>query len=114
MAILVLATLRSPFLPQAYAALPPLWLLTLFAATSAPAAKTLGLTLLAWLVFNLFWPLDWPMDPRLLALVTGLPQALTVLMAVLALRRGLESAGRTAPRPLSPASEPARCDRVLS
>ncbi|MEO8182239.1 MAG: hypothetical protein ABI895_25670 [Deltaproteobacteria bacterium] len=39
------------------------------------------------------------MDPRLLALLTGLPQALTLLMAVLALRRGLESAGRTAPVP---------------
>lgn len=36
MAILILATLRSPFLPQAYAAFPPLWLLTLLAATYAP------------------------------------------------------------------------------
>jgi hypothetical protein len=94
MAILILATLRSPFLPQAYAAFPALWLLTLVGATYAPAAKVLGLTLLAWATLNLFWPLDWKMDPRSLAVLTGLPQALTLLMALLALRRvssGLES-----------------------
>src|SRR6266404_2168669 len=32
----ILATLRSPFLPQAYAAVPPLWLLTLLAAHPRP------------------------------------------------------------------------------
>src|SRR6266481_543177 len=35
----ILATLRSPFLPQAYAAVPPLWLLTLLAATHAPTSS---------------------------------------------------------------------------
>jgi alpha-1,2-mannosyltransferase len=89
MSILILGTLRSPFLPQAYAAFPPLWLLTLLAATYAPVTKALGLTLLAWLTFNVFWPQDWPLDPRLLALLTVLPQALTLLMAVLALRRSV-------------------------
>jgi hypothetical protein len=87
LAIVVLATLRSPFLPQAYAALPPLWLLTLVAATYAPTARTLLLTLLGWLCFNVVWPLDWAIDPRALALLTGVPQALTVAVIVLALRR---------------------------
>jgi alpha-1,2-mannosyltransferase len=91
LAVLILATLRSPFLPQAYAAFPPLWLLTLLAATDAPTAKTIGLTLLTWIGFNLFWPLDWRLDPRLLAILTGVPQLLTLLTAVLALQRGADS-----------------------
>ena len=43
------ASLCSPFLPQAYAAFPPLWLLTLLAATYAPTKKVLFLVLVAWL-----------------------------------------------------------------
>jgi hypothetical protein len=86
LAILILSTLRSPFLPQAYGAVPSLWLLTLLAARQAPSARTLTLTLLAWAGLNIFWPLDWPLDPRWLALANGIPQALTILLAVLALR----------------------------
>jgi hypothetical protein len=97
MAILILATLRSPFLPQAYAAFPTLWLLTLLGATYAPAAKVFGLSVLAWATLNVFWPLDWPIDPRSLALITGLPQALTLAMALLALRRALEQARKAPP-----------------
>jgi alpha-1,2-mannosyltransferase len=100
LAISILATLRSPFLPQAYAAFPPLWLLTLLAATHPPRSKVIGLTLLAGVGFNLFWPLDWQLDPRLLASLTGVPQALTLLIAVLALRRALDPA-------LYPTSAPA-------
>src|SRR6266478_8671701 len=48
----ILATLRSPFLPQAYAAVPPLWLLTLLAATHAPSTKASFLTLLGWMSLN--------------------------------------------------------------
>jgi hypothetical protein len=86
LAILILATLRSPFLPQAYASFPPLWLLTLLAARQPPTARTLLLTLGAWLALNIYWPLDWPLDPRVLALVTLVPQAVTVAIAALALR----------------------------
>lgn len=87
LSLLILATLRSPFLPQAYAAFPPLWLLTLLAARAVPTPKALTLTLLGWAVLNIFWPMDWPLDPRLLALANLLPQALTVVLAVLALRQ---------------------------
>jgi len=87
MAILILATLRSPFLPQAYAAFPPLWMLTLVAATQVPSARTLALTLAAWVSLNLYWPIDWPMDPRWLAVLTLLPQAMTAALAALGLRR---------------------------
>ena len=86
LAILILATLRSPFLPQAYASFPPLWLLTLLAARQAPTAKTLVFTMAAWLALNVYWPLDWPLDPRALALITLVPQAVTVAVAALALR----------------------------
>jgi alpha-1,2-mannosyltransferase len=84
--ILILATLRSPFLPQAYASFPALWLLTLLAARQPPTAKTLLLSVAAWLALNVYWPMDWPLDPRVLALVTLVPQAVTVILAVLALR----------------------------
>ena len=86
LAILILATLRSPFLPQAYAAFPPLWLLTLLLARQAPTAKTLLLAMAALLALSVYWPIDWPLDPRVLALVMLVPQAVTVAVAVLALR----------------------------
>src|SRR6185436_17621402 len=86
LAILILATLRSPFLPEAYAAFPPLWLLTLLAARQPPTAKTLLWTLGAWLALSVYWPIDRPLDPRVLALVPLVPQAVAVTVAVLALR----------------------------
>ncbi len=87
LAILLLATLRSPFLPQGYGAFPSLWLLTLLAARAVPTPKTLLLTLLAWAALNVYWPTDWPLDPRLLAVANLLPQGMTVALAVLALRQ---------------------------
>ena len=90
MAILTLATLRSPFLPQTYGVLPGLWILTLLAATHAPTAKTLSLAVLAGVVLNIHWPLDWAMDPRVRAALNGLPQGATIALAVLGLRRRVE------------------------
>ena len=86
MAILILATLRSPFLPQTYAVFAPLWLLTLVAAVHAPSTRTVLLTVAGWLVFDIFWPIDWPIDPRRLALLNLLPQALTVALVVVVAR----------------------------
>jgi len=85
MAIVILATLRSPFLPQAYAGLPPLWLLTLLGARGMISARSLAGVLAGWIAFNLYWPTDWGMDPRLLALITTVPQALTIALAVFVL-----------------------------
>jgi alpha-1,2-mannosyltransferase len=87
LAILVLATLRSPFLPQGYGVFPSLWLVTLLAAKSQPNAKTLGLVVTTWLALNVYWPLDWPMNPKLLAGIILLPQAVTFALAVLVMRR---------------------------
>jgi len=87
LSILVLATLCSPFLPQAYSGYPPLWLLTLLAATAVPTRKSLALVVAACIGLSMFWPLDWPIDPRLLAVANAVPQALTIGIAVIGIRR---------------------------
>lgn len=94
MGILILATLRSPFLPQAYGVVPSLWAVTLLAATHAPTTRTLMLSIVAAVALNVHWPVDSPMDPRVRAILnTALPQLATVIIAVLLLRR------RTGPEP---------------
>lgn len=85
LAILILATLRSPFLPQAYAPFPALWLLTLAGARQAMTARRLGAVLLVWAGLNIGWPIDWPIDARVLALLIAIPQGLTMLLAILPL-----------------------------
>jgi hypothetical protein len=86
LAILTLATLRSPFLPG-YAVFPPLWLLTLLAASAAPTAKTMGLVVLAWVALNVTVSQLSALDPRLISAIFLVPQAALVALAVLALRR---------------------------
>jgi hypothetical protein len=95
-AILVLATLRSPFLPQPYGVVPPLWALVLLAATYAPTTRTMILVALASISLNLHWPVDGPVSPRLRAgLVTVFALVPTVAIAVLALRRRTGAEGDT-------------------
>jgi hypothetical protein len=86
LAIVILSTLRSPFLPQGYGAFPAVWLLTLLAAYRPPTPKNVLLVVLVWLCFNLYVPMDW-VAPRYLALITVVPQMATVAVAFLALRR---------------------------
>ena len=82
LAIVLLATLCSPFLPQSYACFPPLWLLTLLAAPASFGARALAGTLLGWVVLSVLIPVDVPFDPRLVALLVLPPQALSVGLAV--------------------------------
>ena len=82
--ILILASLRSPFLPG-YAVIPVLWLLTMLAARFTPRVKTLCGVLLAWVVLNIAMPQQGP-DPRLITAILLLPQAVIVILIVLALR----------------------------
>jgi hypothetical protein len=86
LAIVILSTLRSPFLPQGYGAFPAVWLLTLLAAYRPPTTKTLLLVALAWFSFNLYVPMD-TIGPRNIALITLVPQIATIAVAFLALRR---------------------------
>ena len=94
LAILILASLRSPFLPG-YGVLPALWLLTLLAATAAPTAKGLLTVLLAWAILTAAIPELNP-DPRLASIVLLLPQAVIVILVVLAFRYRPESSGTEA------------------
>jgi hypothetical protein len=87
--ILILASLRSPFLP-AYAIIPVLWFLTLLAATVAPTVRILCAVLVAWAVLNIALPQQGP-DPRLMSLIILLPQAAIVILLVLALRSQTQS-----------------------
>jgi alpha-1,2-mannosyltransferase len=87
LAILILASLRSPFLPG-YAIIPVLWLLTLLAAVVAPRFRTvwtLCFMLVAWLILNITVPQSGP-DPRLISMILLLPQTAIVILIVLALR----------------------------
>ncbi|HEX7158821.1 MAG TPA: glycosyltransferase family 87 protein [Edaphobacter sp.] len=88
--ILILGSLRSPFLPG-YGLFPVLWLLILLAARVAPAVRTLCLMLVAWVVLNFSLPVFSGLDPRLLTAVTLVLQAIIAVLLVLALRQRQES-----------------------
>ena len=92
MAVITLATLRSPFLPTTYAVFPAFWLLTLLAALYQPTGRTLLLTVAGWLALGVYWPMDWPMDPRRLALLSAIPQVMMILLPALVLRRAMSPA----------------------
>jgi hypothetical protein len=103
LALLIVASLRSPFLPG-YAVIPVFWLLTLLAAVVAPTVRTLCFALLAWLILNITVPIS-GMDPRLMSVIILLPQAAIVILIVLALRNRAEPAGDSGWFPNDPAPE---------
>ena len=86
MAILILATLRSPFLPTAYGAFPALWLLTLIGASASPTPRALSATLVTWVALAFFIPMDW-VPPRTLAVLALLPQAALIALPLFVLWR---------------------------
>jgi len=45
------------------------------------------------------WPTDWAMDPRLLAVLSGIPQIATAAVAIVALRRSVRAAPLAATAP---------------
>jgi hypothetical protein len=89
--VLILATLRSPFLPVGYAAVTPLWLLTLLGARDAVRGRALAWIGLAWLAFEIVWPVDWPLDPRVASAINLVPMAMMLALVVLAVRSELGS-----------------------
>jgi len=91
LAILILATLRSPFLPQGYGSFPAIWLLTLLAARGEATPRKLLLLVLACLALGIYIPADWGIGARVVALLNALPQAGTIAVAFAAIRRSPES-----------------------
>jgi hypothetical protein len=85
LAVLILASLRSPFLPQ-YELFAVIWLLTLLLAPVMPSIRTLYLVLVAWAVLNIAMPVSGP-APRLNAAMVLVSQAIIVVLLALALRR---------------------------
>jgi hypothetical protein len=84
LAVLILASLRSPFLPQ-YELFAVIWLLTLLLAPVMPSIRTLHLVLVAWAVLNIAMPVSGP-APRLNAAMVLVSQAIIVVLLALALR----------------------------
>jgi len=84
--VLLLATLRSPFLPWTYGTFPALWLLTLLVAAHVPRAWTLPQFLVAALLLAIAVPVDFPVDPRVKALISTVPQLLMVTLALIGVR----------------------------
>jgi hypothetical protein len=86
LAVMILATLRSPFLPIAYGVFPALWLLTILAAPINATVKSLVGTLAVWLSLAVFAPLDW-LPPHVLAVLTLLPQSMMIALTFVVLGR---------------------------
>lgn len=101
MTVLIVATLRSPFLPNAYALIAPLWLLTLLGAENAVRSRTLVWTVLAWVTFEAIWPVDWPLDPRIAAAISFVPMATMLALVVVAVRREIGSASARSFSPIT-------------
>jgi alpha-1,2-mannosyltransferase len=83
--VLILASLRSPFLPP-YGLFPVLWLLIMMAATAIPSVRALCLALVAWVTLNIAIPVNGP-DPRLIAARALVSQAIIVVLLIVALRQ---------------------------
>jgi hypothetical protein len=87
--VLVFATLRSPFLPWTYGTFPALWLATLLAATAAPRQSILWTWIAAVFGLGVVIPIDAGLSPQAMAILTTVPQALMIGVAILGVRQTL-------------------------
>jgi hypothetical protein len=104
--VLIVASLRSPFLPNAYAGIAALWLLTLLGAESTARSRALVWVGLAWIAFEAIWPVDWQLDPRIAVAINLVPLATMLALIVLAVRSDTASEERLGPTE-APAPTPA-------
>jgi hypothetical protein len=86
MALLYLASLRSPFAPGAYVQLAPLWLLTLVMARSPTARPPAALLWLAAGALCIVPPYAFGLSPREMIAIDALPQLASIALAIYALR----------------------------
>jgi alpha-1,2-mannosyltransferase len=91
--VLVLATLRSPFLPWSYGTLPAVWLVTLMAAADVPRPWAIWQWLSAVIVLGALIPPDVGVNAYTMAILSTVAQLLMIAIGVLALRHQLAPAG---------------------
>jgi alpha-1,2-mannosyltransferase len=89
--VLVLATLRSPFLPWAYGTLPAVWLVTVMAATDVPRPWPIWQWLTAVIVLGALIPPD-VVNAYTMAILSTVAQLLMIAVGVLAVRHQLAPA----------------------
>jgi hypothetical protein len=53
---------------------------------------------LAWLAFEIVWPVDWPLDPRVASAMNLVPMAVMLGLVVVAIRSDI---GSEEPRPMT-------------
>jgi hypothetical protein len=61
-------------------------------AQSAVRARTLAWMGLCWLALDFVWPVDWPLDPRIVSALNLAPMAVTLALLLLAVRWDIGSA----------------------
>jgi alpha-1,2-mannosyltransferase len=83
--VLLLATLRSPFLPWAYGTFPALWLVSVMAAAQVPR-RAVGSFIVAALALGVMLPVDTTIEPRTTALISAVPQLLMIALAAICIR----------------------------
>jgi hypothetical protein len=79
----------------------PLWLVTLLAAENAVRGRALIWIGLAWLAFEVGWPVDWPLDQRLVSAINLVPMAAMLAVVVVAVRRDIGSARERISNPVT-------------
>jgi alpha-1,2-mannosyltransferase len=104
LALLVLASLRSPLLPGAYGVAPALWLLSLLAAAAPRRALSAVAVVIAWIVSQGLPPLS---DPRATIVSWTVSQIVLTAIAVWAALRGREHESRMNPADASNVRGPA-------
>jgi len=95
--LLVFATLRSPFLPWTYATFPAVWLATLLAATSAPRQSIIWTWVVVVVALGVTIPTDAGLSPQAKAILTTIPQALMIGVALLGVRQTLSPQAHVEP-----------------
>ncbi len=108
LAVLIVGTLRSPFLPQQYSVFPALWLLTLLAATTVLTPRQLAVVILAWAALNIIVPIDATVSLERRVLLAAIPQIVLLALTAIGIRVALRSVREQSPGSAIPSPWPAQ------
>jgi hypothetical protein len=102
--IVTLAAFRSPFVPDIYGLVTPMWMLSLVLAARPLSWRTAGWAALAWIVFDAVLPFGGtPLAGNARLLISTLSQVTALGLCLWVLCRGPRSAGADEPGRASPA-----------